>query len=127
MDLHRLKHAGALSIPGDEAVAVKVDVTRLVAQDESAHRRDRLVAHVLPNDSIVARADDFDDEQDEHLELHTESAPTPVEPAEGEGVGDQLATDTLDAARQEPRVFPLLGEPRVHHRTNLGCRCAEFF
>src|SRR4030095_14689164 len=90
-EAQRPNHSHSTAMPGRESIAMKLDMLHLVAQDQFAHRLDRLVAAMLPNHPIISGAHDLHDEQDQHLELDSKQAPARVKHAKRKRVGDKLA------------------------------------
>src|SRR5258707_7596775 len=100
-------------MPSGKPVAMEIDVPRFIAQDQPAHFGEGPIAHVAPEHTVVTRANDFDDEQHEHLELNPQSTPNGIEKLKTEGAGDEFAADAPHRASEQARVFALFGKPQI--------------
>jgi len=69
-------------MPGRQAVPMECNVPGFVAEDQPAHRLDRRISCVPPDQPIVTGADNLDDEEDEHLELHAKELANATKHAE---------------------------------------------
>jgi hypothetical protein len=86
-----------------QSVAMEVDVPCFIAQNQFAHLREGLIADMATDQAVVAGADDLDDEQHEHFELHAKRASDRIEEAEAERICGEFAADppTAQASSRE--------------------------
>ena len=125
-EVHLPREPDALRIKGSKAIPVKRDVPGFISEDQTAHVGDGLVAAVPSNHPVVTRADDLDDEQDQHFKLGIEDAATLVEKAEGIAVLNQRSSQTGDGTVEQTAVFFLLGKPEINdfsHAVIGGTQC----
>ena len=93
--------AHALRMPRRKPVAMKVNVPRLVAEDELAHVGERFIAHISANDAVVSCAHDLDNEQHQHFKLNAKRPTACVEQSESQRVGDEFGSDSFYRACQQ--------------------------
>jgi hypothetical protein len=108
-----------------KALAVKGDVPRLVPQDEPAHLSDGHIPAMLPDETVVSRADDFHDQQHLHFKLGTEGTATLVEKTESEAVFDEGAPETPHRPGKQARMLRFFREPKIDDPFDIVVRSTE--
>lgn len=94
-------------------------VPGLVAEDQAAHIRDGRVIAVVTDHPIVARADDLDDEQNQHLKLGIKQASALIEESKGIAVFHQRSVETGDGSVEQATVFLFFGKPEINDFTDV--------
>jgi hypothetical protein len=107
--------------------AMKGDVPRFVAQDQSAHRADSDIMTVATHQPIVDRTHQFCQEQDRQLEADSEEPPRPAKGGEAPVAVDASASEAGHGLPQQPGVLALFGEPKVNERSNAFAARSKSF
>src|SRR5687768_6938596 len=105
----------ALPLSGDsQAIPVKGQMPRFVAQYQRAHRAERRVITMPVQDTIIRTAHQFREREDLKFESNAEQTSHLTEGGEAPMGFDSVSAETVHGASQQTGVLRLLGEPECH-------------